>query len=191
MSNPIRAIPSAQNADHLMLLGKYLSKRENGSCELTDHSSTFRSSIHWNLRFRNFFGHSNTSISTSRRKYKLAIHDFTFNLTSYCLLSEAYAANLIPTGIDNFLRALIYNSEKHKHIEQSALGNLSHKSQQNLELRQLSCVQAACLVFRSVNARNGLSTIGWQQFLDLKSSDLINPNAQAFNLGELSDIAYC
>jgi len=62
-------------------------------------------------------------------------------------LSEAYAANLISTGIDNFSRALTYNSEKHKRIEQSAFSNLSRESQRNIELRQLSYVQAAYLSF--------------------------------------------
>jgi len=45
MSNPIHTIPSAQNADHLMPPGKVLSQHEDESCELTDHSPTFRSSI--------------------------------------------------------------------------------------------------------------------------------------------------
>jgi len=39
------ANPVAQDADHLTLPEKYLSKCENESCELMDHSSTFRSSI--------------------------------------------------------------------------------------------------------------------------------------------------
>jgi len=87
-----------------------------------------------------------TCLSLRREeRYKLAIHDFMLNLTFYHSLSEAYAANLISTGIDKFSLASSHNSEKHKRIEQSALNNLSCKSQRNLGPRQLSCVQAACL----------------------------------------------
>jgi len=47
MSNPILANRSAQDADHLMLPGKYPSKCGIGSWELTNHSSAFRSTIIW------------------------------------------------------------------------------------------------------------------------------------------------
>ena len=49
---------------------------ENESCELTDHSATFRSSIIQNLRSRNFFGHNNTLSLRREERYKFAIHKF-------------------------------------------------------------------------------------------------------------------
>jgi len=91
---------SAQNADHSMLPGKRLFTCENESCELTDHSATFRSSIIQNLRSRNFVGHNNTISLHREERYKLAIHNFFPQFNLLLLFIRGLCANLISTGID-------------------------------------------------------------------------------------------
>jgi len=80
-------------------------------------------------------------------------------------LSEAYVANLISTEIDKFfaLHFTIAKSTTHRTI---GISSLSRHSRRILRTRQLSCLQAACPIHRPINARNDLSPIGWQRFLD-------------------------
>jgi len=142
------------------------------------------------LRSRNFFGHNNESTFTSKRKYKLAI----CNVSIPFLLSFVRDLCSKPHINWNWQSFPYSDLQRWKAQTYWTIGFKQFVSQivQNLGLRQLSCVQAACLIPHSVNVRNELSTIGWQRLLNSKSSDLTNPNAQAFNLGlgELHDIVY-
>ena len=147
-----------------------------------------------NLRSRNFFRHSNTLSLRREERYKLAIHKFLHSIKlSTILCQRLIQQTSYQLELTNSLR-LISQQWKYKCIEQSALSNLSRQLRRILRTWQLSCVQAACLILHPINAKNDLSTIGWRQFLDLKSSNLINPNAQAFNYegskGELYNIVY-
>jgi len=177
---------SAQNADHLMLPGKSLFTCENESCELTDHSTTFRSPIIPNLRSRNFFGHSNTLSLRREESYKLAIHNFSpqFNFLLFCI--RGLCANLISTGIDKYFVLYftavkctnVLNSRHYAICVTNRNGSWGHVS-------CLACKQHADHLMHSVNARNELSTNEWRQFLDLKS--LLLSSIQTHKLSVMKD----